>query len=109
MQFRICLRPDDPDFGNCPYDDFQELTKTIYAKTYVLANFIEFNNTINDIDNPVIFSVGGELEEVSGGIDESVGRSVYKCNAGTTYCYRFLQVASHSSFVSVTRVALITN
>ena len=51
--------------------------------TSVSANFIEFNDTINDIDNPIIFSAGEELQEVSGGIDKGVEKKhqgfVYIC------------------------------
>ena len=75
VEFRICLRRGDYDFSlnsRCPYDDFEELTST-----YTLANFIEFDNTINDIANPIIFSAGGELQEVSGGIDKSVNGTVF--------------------------------
>ena len=62
----MCLRTGDSD-KNCPYNDFSKVTSTS-----VSANFIEFNDTINNIDNPIIFSAGGQLQEVSGGIDKGV-------------------------------------
>ena len=62
-EFRVCLQPGYYDLNKpnrCPYNNFEELTSMS-----VSTNFIEFNNTINDIDNPIIFSAGGELQEVS--------------------------------------------
>ena len=63
VEFRICLRPGDYNFSlsnRCPYNEFEEKTNE-----YTEANFIEFDNTINDLENPILFSAGGALQEVS--------------------------------------------